>query len=247
MLLNKREVLGSFDDFVDNCRNDDYDEPNSESRKEILLSLCEKFRNELEKHDIPTLTEPWFYYEYAVTNEGIELTLCKCDDVYFDDDGGVVIFDDTEQTILRTKCDYMTVAQYADLNDVMPVTVRKWIRRGKLRSARKQGRNWLIPALAKRTSHIFESVAYSWGALGDNIINAFPFLISADSVHIEQDNEYNDTFYAIPNCPGSFIQQEITLTASEREKLEYMLIASPDIIVKDYTADFQYMPSKPQL
>lgn len=47
VLLNKKEILESFDDFVLHHQEKDNEEGYSEGKRKTLLSLCERFRNEL--------------------------------------------------------------------------------------------------------------------------------------------------------------------------------------------------------
>ena len=246
MLLNKREVLESFDDFVAYHREQDNEEGYSEGKRKVLLSLCDKFRSELEKCDIPTLSKPWFFYEYSITNDGIDLSLCKCDDdIEFDDDGEISSMSSSvEYTLAEVKCDYLTVEQYAELYDVTTTTVRQWIRRGKLRTAKKEGRDWLIPALADKPKRGFESVTYHWKSLSDDILAAFPFLDKTECLYLFQDDEDKKDFYAITGWPTEDHRQKVKLTAKEREQLEITLIAAPEVEVEDSYTGAQYVPAK---
>lgn len=244
MLLNKREVLESFDDFVEHHREKGNEEGYSEGKRKVLLLLCDKFRTELEKSDIPTLAKPWLYYDYSITNDGIELSLFKCaDDIEFDDEGEISSMSSSlEYTLAQVKCNYLTVEQYAELYDVTTTTVRQWIRRGKLRTAKKKGRDWLIPALADKPKRGFGSVTYHWEALSSNILAVFPFLAGTNCVCLFQDDKDKRVFHAITGWPGEDNRQKVELTAKEREQLEIMLIAAPEVKVEDLSAC--YVPAK---
>lgn len=245
MLLNKREVLESFDDFVEHQRQMDNEEGYSEGKRKILLSLCDEFRKKLEKSDIPALTKPWLFYDYSITNDSIELLLWKCSDVEFDDEGEISSMSSNEEyTLAEVKCNYLTVAQYAVLYGVTTTTVRQWIRRGKLRTAVKKGRDWLIPALADKPRRGFESVTYHWKVLTGDIIESFPFLAEADCVYLFQDDEDKKIFYAIIGWPGAENRQKVALTSKEREQLEIMLIALPGVQVEGLSAEVRYVPAK---
>ncbi len=246
MLLNKREVLESFDDFVEHHREKDNEEGYSEGKRKVLLSLCDEFRNELEKSDIPALAKPWLYYDYSITNEGIELSLFKCDDdIEFDDEGEISSMSSSQEyTLVEIKCDYLTVEQYAELYGVTTTTVRQWIRRGKLRTAKKKGRDWLIPALADKPKRGFESVTYYWESLPSDILTMFPFLAETNCVYLYQDDEDKKVFNAISGWPGKDNRRKVELTAKEREQLEIMLIAAPEVIVEDLSAAVRYVPAK---
>lgn len=244
MLLNKREVLESFDDFVEYHREKDNESGNSEGKRKVLLALCEAFRIELEKCNIPALSRPWLFYEYEITQDSIELALYKCEDIEFDDDEMSSMTSRKEYTLAEVKCDYLTVEQYAELYDVTTTTVRQWIRRGKLRTAKKSGREWLIPALADKPRRGFDRVTYEWETLPQDIISAFPFLDKARCVHLFQNDVDKKMFYAITNWPRDDNRERVDLTAKERERLEIMLIAAPEVKVQDTSAGIKYVPGK---
>ena len=245
MLRNKQEVIESFDDFVQLHRNQYKQEGANEGKRKILLSLCEEFRKELERRDIPPLTKPWFYYEYYITNDSIELSLLKCDEIEFDEDDEILFMSSDEEYILaKVECDYLAIEQYAALYGVTTVTVRQWIRRGKLRTAKKKGRDWLIPALADKPTRGFKMVTYHWSLLNSEIIEAFPFLNETNNVKLVQDEDDKKLFYAIVDGSETVSHQRVKLTAKEREKLEVMLISAPEVMVEDHYSTIQYLPAK---
>jgi excisionase family DNA binding protein len=245
MLLNKREVLESFDDFVQHHRRQDNKEGYSEGKRKVLLALCDEFRKELEKCDIPTLTKPWIYYEYHITQDSLKLSLFRCDNIEFDeDDVASTMFFSEEYALVEVKCDYLTVEQYADIYGVTTTTVRQWIRRGKLRTARKEGRDWLIPALADKPKRGFESVIYHWDVIDDEVKEAFPFVADINCLSICQDDNDKKIFYVISGWPGEKDAMGFELSTKEREQLEIMLIASPGVEVEDVNTESRYVPVK---
>ncbi|MDR1689235.1 MAG: helix-turn-helix domain-containing protein [Clostridiales bacterium] len=245
MLLNKREVLESFDYFVNHHRQMNNEEGYSEGKRKVLLILCDEFRKKIEISDIPSITKPWLFYEYSITNDSIALSLNKCYEIEFDDEDEMSTMSSSEEYMLvEAKCDYLNVEQYAKLYDVTTTAVRQWIRRGKLRTAVKNGRDWLIPALADKPKRGFESVTYSWNMLSDEIINNFPFLADTECVYIYQDRVDKKIFYAITGWSDSDNQKKIAMKTEEREQLELMLIALPGVQVEDMSAGISYVPSK---
>ena len=103
----------------------------------------------------------WFYYDYDIKNDSITLSLYKCNNIEFDNDNEISSMEmQLEHTIVEVKCDYLSVEQYAKQYGVTDTTVRQWIRRGKLRTAKKKGRDWVIPALADKPKRGFENVTY---------------------------------------------------------------------------------------
>jgi excisionase family DNA binding protein len=240
VLLNKREVIDSFEAFIEHHRQKDNGEAYSEEKRYILLELCDEFLRCIRSINIPTLIKPWYCYEYSVTNDSIRLELRKYEDVLFDADGYIESATSTLEYILaEVKCKYLTVEEFAKLYKVTTITVRQWIRRGKLRTAKKVGRDWMIPELAASPKRGFESVTYLWEDISEDIIGEFPILKGRKSVYIYQNDIDKKTFHAIVNNG-----KKVDLNTQEREKLELMLISSPDVEVETLSDSIQYIPDK---
>ena len=243
MLLSKREVIESVEDFITYYRQADNEECFSENRRKVLLEMCEKFLEKLQSCTIPTLVKPWYCYEYHVTNDSIILELVKYSDVFFNEDGMLSSSTSSpEYTLAEVKCDYLAVEQYAALYAVTVTTVRQWIRRGKLRTAKKVGREWQIPALADTPKRGFEPATYYWEELPEDIKKAFPFLSATECVFITQDKHDKKIFPAITGWPSSEDRQKLELTVQQRERLELMLIAADEVSVEEINVFF--LPKK---
>src|SRR5690625_4343364 len=108
------------------------------------------------------------------------------------------------------------------MHDVTATTVRQWIRRGKLRTAKKVGRDWLIPSITERPSRGFTNGYYHWLGLPNELKVKFPFLIEYNSIYIPQNEDEKSLF----DCylKGQHSNKQITLSNNEREKLEVALI-----------------------
>lgn len=238
-LLCKQNVVASFDAFVEHHRETDNEEEYSESKRSVLLGLCDKFRHALVDCRLPDLKDDWWFYQYEVTNDSIDLSLNYCSEVEFDSDGNLnTMTSSPEFTLLSVKCDYLTAEEYATLYDVSPTTVRQWIRRGKLRTAKKLGRDWIIPSLADKPKRGFESASYSWTHLPRAITDDFPFLNGYEVVYIFQDESDKSQFYCILGWPGSNNRSRVSLSLAEREKLELALISTNNVCVEESNAMF---------
>ena len=238
MLLNKREILDSFDDFVRHHQDRRNEEGYSEGRHKMLLSLCDAFRQALVSTDIPRIAKHWRYYHYEVTQDSIELTLWRCTEVTFDADGEVdTISSSEEYKLIEVKCDYLTVEQFASLHQVTDITVRQWIRRGKLRTAKKEGRDWLIPALTDKPTRGFMRVTYYWDSLPPEISEKFPWLRDSQSVYLHQGDD-KKTFHCTTQR-GQFVLDKV-----ERERLELALIGAKGVTVDEAITAIQFVPGK---
>ncbi|MDR1184617.1 MAG: helix-turn-helix domain-containing protein [Coriobacteriales bacterium] len=231
MLRNKRDVLEVVDEFCEKAALEK-GEPRRGNNSKALLELANEFRKKLQKSNIPDLTKPLLFYEFYVTNEMLVLTVNRCEDIEFDDESEPESLAYSElYSLVKIQSPYVSVAQFAELHDVAVTTVRQWIRRGKLRSAKKNGRDWLISSLAEKPHRGYESGSYDWDELPQNIRDAYPFLEDSKGVFIFQERSESDVFCAIPQ-QGSC--ESIRMTAKEREKLELMLIAAPETSFSDF-------------
>ena len=196
---------------------------------DALMELSETFSKKLTEADIPGLTKPWLFYEFQVKTNEIVLTVHRCHDIELDERNLLKSISHLPlYNIIEVESRYVTVEQFARMHDVSDTTVRQWIRRGKLRDAKKQGQNWMIPSTAKRPHRGYEFGEYTWDKLPGEILEAFPFLEDSEGVFLEQDKYESDCFCATPKYHNE-INKTIQLSTTEREKLELMLMASPDV------------------
>lgn len=242
-LFSKEEVQSSFNSFMEHLKTSD-EEGYGDEKKVMILELCERFKAKLDNCMLPKLQEHWWYYEYVLTNDGIELSLMQCEDMRWRD-GWITSMSSTPQsTMLSVKCDYLNTEQYAACYGVSPVTVRQWIRRGKLRTAKKNGRDWLIPSIADKPKRGFESVTYSWEQLPEQITNEFPFLRSHHCISIDKDPGDKSRFM----CRIGWITSDDVFQASisnqEREKLELALISADEVEVEVNGGMYVYTPDR---
>lgn len=245
MIRNKRELVESIEDYIAHHQQDDNGEEYNKSKEIVILDICNRFLTAVKSSEIPTLTKPYCCYRYFLRHDGIRLIIETHSDVVFNDDGYLsssrIIH---EQTILEVPCDFISVSEYAKLAGVSEVTVRQWIRRGKLRTARKNGRDWLIPILSEPPKRGYESATYLWERLPSEIRNEFPFLPEDGYADINQDQNDKKKFYALTFNNRTKKDQCIELTIPEREHLELMLLSYNSITVELLTDSLMYVPSK---
>ena len=139
-----------------------------------------------------------------------------------------VIYDESFRLICYPT-NLMTVDDYAKINGIEPVTVRQWIRRGKLRTAVKIGGEWRIPEITDTPSRGFTGVRYyNNGRLfilpqNYHCLNQQPFYI--DIYPAEKKGFCQILFDGMPaKLSGDLIPD------SEREKIELALISTPGMI-----------------
>lgn len=106
--------------------------------------------------------------------------------------------------------------------------IRQWIRRGKLRAIKKQGRDWLIASIAEKPSRNYKPVRYEWDYIDEVLNKSFPFLKGVNSLQIKQNVDDKSNFDI---SLGDSIH--MTITSAECERLELALLAINDIEVDE--------------
>ncbi|MEN3004623.1 helix-turn-helix domain-containing protein [Dehalobacterium formicoaceticum] len=144
-----------------------------------------------------------------------------------------------EHTLITVECDYLTVEQYAAMNNVEPVTIRQWIKRGKLGHAKKNGRDWLIPDIEDKPRRGFTSVRYIIENDAHIESDEFPLLPVSDSITIVQDQNMKSKFICYLNNYKTKFHSILELTRTEVERLEHTIIESGKARV---AANIQYVP-----
>ena len=237
-LFTREDVLKSLELFID------HEKLNEEPRytDEVVknrIKLCKKFLAAVKKCKLPVLTELWWFYEYQFLGNSMELNLCHADEIEVENGEISGMTSTVEHTLITVDCDYLTVEQYASMIGIEPVTVRQWIRRGKLRHAKKNGRDWLIPDTEDRPQRGFTSVQYIVEKEAKIESDEFPLLSACDSISILQDQDNKSKFVCYLNNYKTNFNSKLELTRSEVERLEHTIIESGKARV---AGNIQYVP-----
>jgi len=232
--FTKEDILESFSDYIKYNLAENTVEQSNKNYDKKMLELCYRFKDALSRAHLPKLNDDWWYYDFDLKNDGIELNLYYCNELELDEDGELSSATATQEfTLLNIKCDYLSVGEFADLHKVSNTTVRQWIRRGKLRTVKKVGRDWLIPSVAEKPARGFKTVSYHWRLLPPKITEQFPYLKHHNCIYIFQNKNDKTKFDCILGYPSSGIREKFILTAIEREKLELTLIGNDLIEVNE--------------
>lgn len=241
-LLNKEEVLASIDSYIEHCE-ESQEERWSLAKRHAVVDLCKRFRREVEALEDFEVEEDWQFYDYHMTGEGIQLELLICTDIEIAGDEEIesMSWDDLQE-MLYTKCRYLTVNEFADMHGVTDTTVRQWIRRGKIRHAKKSGRDWLISELTDYPKRGYDPVTYMW----DKPLQGEEFkeLSGYHSLIILQDREDKKIFKGVLGRFENKEQKEFIMSIKEREKLELALISRDDVDVFEIEDNIMFKPTK---
>jgi len=224
-LFTREDILESLELFVAHEKLNEEPAYPSEIVKN-RVKLCEKFIAAVKKCKLPVLTELWWYYEYEFLDNRIELNLCQADDIEVENDMISSMTSTVEHTLITVESDYLTVEQYAAMHEVEPVTVRQWIRRGKLRHAKKNGRDWLIPDTEDKPRRGFTTVQYIVEKEEHIESDEFPLLSVCEAIFICQDRDNKKQFNCYFENNKNGFNSKLELTRSEVERLEHTIIES---------------------
>lgn len=222
----KEEIIEEFKSHYNYYKESDDLEEQSKEHKEKYLKLCKKFLDKLEELNLPKLTDDWWCYSYLLKNDSIDLGLTLCTELEVEDDEVSSATFSDEYILLSVKSDYMTVNEFAKLYNVSDITVRQWIRRGKIRSAKKQGRDWIIPEIADKPKRGFQDVTYMWKELTPEIEEKFPFLKGYNEIFMFQNEDDKGLYDLILSNYKTHIREKIQISNIKREQLELDLISS---------------------
>ena len=194
-----------------------------------LIKLLNKVIFEIATRQIFPAPDGW-YYSFIITNIDASLYIrhkipSEQESEQADSSLDEVVYDESFRLICYPT-NLMTVDDYAKLNGIEPVTVRQWIRRGKLRTAVKIGGEWRIPEITDTPSRGFSSVRYYNNKRlfllpkSYNCMNQQPFYID---IYPAEKKGYCQIY--LDGIPAKLSGEPIP--DSEREKIELALISTP--------------------
>lgn len=205
--------------------------------------LMEQFRHVVEKSAFPGELEDWWSYTYEVGESGVTLKLEHTGSYDVCKDDTILTHVDTSFHLLTVRTKLLTVEQYAQAYDVTTTTVRQWIRRGKIRSAVKQGSEWRIPELAEIMERGYRDGNYERLEELTDLPQEYAFLNDYVYIDIRQDKEdktrYDVLFsmkfdpLVVPREEWGQYHRTVRMDRKEREKFELYLISSSFVRASD--------------
>ena len=192
-----------------------------------LISLFEKVIIEIESRRVFDAPENWFY-SFSITNTNAALYLRHISGLK-EEEGKILLDIDETFRLINYPVKQFSVEEYAAATNTEAVTVRQWIRRGKLRNALKVGSEWRIPEITDPPRRGYTPVSY----YNKGGLIAFPkefgvsLSIQPHVIDIYQSPERNGYVVLIDKAPAFFPRR--LLSEAEREKLELLLISNPNI------------------
>lgn len=216
----------------------------------LLKDMIRNFKRKLELTVLPKHLEDWWRYTYELSHKGVRLYVEHINTVWLNEETGELDEETVDQVFPLISYDarMLTVDEYAKLYDVEPVTVRQWIRRGKLREAEKVGKEWRISELTDVPGRArYEPATYKWISRLKGIPEEFAFLSDYTNIDIRK-RELNVT-EADPEITFiAFLSSRaergdgvaVRLTDAAKDRLEAYLIANPDVLFTGNTRTYAY-------
>ena len=227
MLRTKEDILSDIDLLLTKIEEEKAeDTKHSHVYYRRYVDLVERFKDNVENCVFPRELEDRWYYGYEVRETGITLMLSHASSFDLDDEGSIdSVFVDTEFELIHVSSEMMTVEKYAEENGVTDTTVRQWIRRGKIRTAVKQGSEWRIPELAEVRDRGYQYAKYRWNEFLTGFPSEYDFINDYKSVSIMQNKERKDKFEVCFSKDD--VYKEMQMDQKEKEKFELLLITNP--------------------
>lgn len=234
----KQEVLNALEQYISAAKSKSslkIFERRSKEFKDVFIELIENFYNLVNETTLLEQLEPGWYYSCVIDDTGVSLYLNYTEDynIFVDDDGFIEDINLKESfKLLEIKARFLTVEEYANIYQVTVGTVRQWIRRGKIRRAKKMGNEWRISELSDVSRSGYTTGWFFFKEGLKNIPQEYSFITDCSQVVIEQSKEESDTY--IIKCSskneGKIIKENlIKMSTKEREKFELYLISNNEI------------------
>ena len=230
-LTTKEDVLawlaGEMQRVTDQSKTD---KKHSAAFYYAYTKLLTRFYKKIEETVLFKQLEDFWHYTIGVSSAGAVLSLCYLPNYKVDEEKRTITLYGAGQQlpIIQVRGRFLSVEEYASEYDVGAGTVRQWIRRGKIRTAIKVGKEWIIPELTELPGRGYQSALYSYnGALSD-LPEEYEFLKGYTVVMINQDREDRQKF-TVAIAAGGKDSVHMIMDAKEREKLELFLISHPDV------------------
>ncbi|MBO4903308.1 MAG: helix-turn-helix domain-containing protein [Lachnospiraceae bacterium] len=198
-----------------------------------LIEMLGRFERKIDKSPLFTAPADWWAFSFEIASTAITLNLEHYTSVTFSSEREIEDSDvDATLPLLSVKAGMLTVDEFAKRNNVLPVTVRQWIRRGKLRTAVKNGAEWRIPELTEIPVRGYRGARYEWDTDLTGLPEEFAYISNYRSAEFSQD-EADKNLYHIDFSDGEK-DVRVNCNTKGREQIELMLISHPFV---NYVSD----------
>ena len=237
-IRSKDEVLKRIDKKIAKYRKkagEDHKTPSA--FYSMLDTLLETFKDRIINAVLFDTLPEWWVYSYSLEYDRFVLSMEHVKSIEFDDETGRFRYSliDANYPLIGFGFKTLSAGEYAELYGVGDGTVRQWIRRGKLRTATKVGNEWRIPILTVPPRRGYDEAQYKWDEELEGLPEEYSYLNKYRLATFFPDRQGKNTYQVIfvskktVNCDDTSNNLKLTLDSKEREKLELIMIARPEI------------------
>lgn len=201
-------------------------EPEKAEYRKLLSQELEHFRKSVEERTILTLVDADWRYAVIVRGSGVYLIL---EHVLPKKSGIQEEEIDEYYEMISCKAKLLNVESYAEIHNISHVAAVTRIRRGKIRSAVKVGKQWRIPALAEPVERGYRSAVYAWHNRLSGLPDMYKIIEDYHRVDFFQD-EKNLCFYHVKMTGDGIEPLEFVCNREKRSRIEQVLIGHPDVV-----------------
>ena len=228
MMITKKNILTNI--YFEKCfikKKTEEGSTQSQAYYRIAYELLERLEVKVENTRIFDAPEGYWAYSFEINSQGVILYLEYYNSVDFDENKNLS-FSYIGETfpIITVKTRLLTVEEYARMYEVETVTVRQWIRRGKIRTAIKFGKEWRIPELTQVPSRGYRMGQYKWEESLSDLPPEYEFLNKYNLATLYQDDKDKNLYHVNFSKEGEE-STYLTCNIREREKIEMILITNP--------------------
>lgn len=229
-MTSKEEVLEKLDLHIRSIEGEVASVDDDSTYATTKINFLRLFKEKIEKTTLFKHLEDWWSYEYSLSSRGAVLYLVHIRSVHVDFDKSIFGWYDTKMKVIEFPAQILTVDEYAKSIEVNSGAVRQWIRRGKIRSAFKQGQEWRIPELSRPVKRGYIDARYVWNERLIDVPKGYEYLSKPSSVIIRQDMDDKKYYELLVSAPKGGSANVHRLAEAEREKLELYLISKPEVV-----------------
>ena len=229
-LISKADVLQGIQELKEECLKQGGQKRGKESEyTKRRIREIERFENEIKRKVIFDAPDEWWSYSIEMRSSDISLFL-EHYKVLFPAKGTPImdLQNDEKYCLLTVKAKLLTVEEYAKLHRIEHVTAVTRIRRGKLRSAVKFGKEWRIPALSPPPTEGYTPATYSWDTYLSRLPIRYELFNDYSRADFYQDQEDPKKYHAFFTGEG-VDPLDIECDRDQRGSIEQLLVAHPDV------------------
>lgn len=241
VLRSKEEIVEYSKNISKNWENEELRHYLSEPYIEKLVRIYDQFLCKLDELVLPPAVGSWAYALYA-NDWGITLYYKYYED--FSDESKVMFKEIQRHMILREPAKLLTLDEFAQIYSVDSNTVRQWIRRAKIKNAKKDGTGWKISELTDVSPYKMSDAYYGYYELPLEIdvdpkyefIKGYSYLSFSEKVRGKERKIFLWRYVGADNKPES---DAVSMTNAQAAEFEYYLISHSQIENREVMDDIE--------